>query len=269
MLNPQQELLDKAKSMYPLSKEVMEAYLTLPRHKFINRFSPDYSHWLKVKPEYMSLIYADTTLLLYDKGDYISTISQPSFVLLMLEILDLQPGMKVFELGAGSGWNAAMMGYLVGKTGLVKSYEIIPEMTKEALAHVAQFDLPQVQIIQGDALEEIWDEEEFDRGIFTAGAWDLPGVFFDALKVGGKFLFVLKTNEGDLLLAMEKHRDHFEVYKKIHCQFVSVTGSTVEYYHNNLSALQYVKSKITIWPQGTLYLGENVIAGRDMIFKWE
>jgi protein-L-isoaspartate(D-aspartate) O-methyltransferase len=268
-MNVQKELLNKAQSKYPLSEAVKSAYMALPRHKFLEKFSIDYDHWLKVKPEYMDLIYADTTLLLYEKGEYVSTISQPSFVLLMLELLDLKPGMKVFELGAGSGWNAALMGHIVGKSGYVISYEIIPEMTKEAQRNIAQFDLPQVEVIQGDALQEMWELEEYDRGIFTAGVRDMPGILFDVIKVGGKLLFVLKTSQGDLLLVLQKMHNHFKVLQIIRCQFVNVTGPAFDTYYNNFSQLFDIRTPLTIWPQGTLNLGENILIGKDMIFKWE
>lgn len=267
-MNLQKELLKEAQSKYTLSEAVKAAYMALPRHKFLDHFSIDYENWLKVTPEYMDLIYADTTLLLYEKGDYVSTISQPSFVLLMLELLDLKPGMRVFELGAGSGWNAALMGHIVGKTGHVSTYEIIPEMTKEAQRNIAQFDLPQVEVIQGDALQEVWEADEFDRGIFTAGVRDMPGILFDVIKTGGRLLFVLKTSSGDLLLVLHKMHDHFKVLRKIHCQFVNVTGPSYDLYYNNFSQLFDVKTTITIWPQGTLNLGENIIVGKDMIFHW-
>jgi len=58
--------------------------------------------------------------------------SQPSFVLRMLDMLQLQPGQTVFELGAGSGWNAALMGHLVGPEGRVFSLELIPEVARAA-----------------------------------------------------------------------------------------------------------------------------------------
>lgn len=269
-MNYQQELLYEARrkfSRVPLSEKVCDAFMKLPRHRFLNRFSVDYQNWLEVRTENLPLIYADTTLLLYRKDKYVSTISQPSFVLKMLDLLDLREGMKVFELGAGSGWNAALMGYLVGKSGKVLSYEIIPEMSQEAQKNLAQFDLPQVEIRQGDALQEIWEIDQFDRGIFTAGMWDLPGIFFDIFSVGGKFLFVLKTARGDLLLAMERKADCFEVYDKILCSFVSVTGSTSNHYHNNLEQLYHATGSIRIYPQGKINLSGQLISGRDMVFE--
>ncbi len=262
----QTELLQDARKMYPLSREICDAYMALPRHEFLDRFSPDYISWLESSPENMPYIYSDTTLLLYERQNFVSTISQPSFVLKMLDMLELKPGMRVFELGTGSGWNAAMMGHLVGLEGEVLSYEIIPEMAKQAQSHIEKFNLPQVKVIQGDALQELWEEEEFDRGMFTAGAWDMPGILFDLIKEGGKLLFVLKTSRGDLLMGMQKEKDHFRVYEKMPCRFVAVTGKTMNIYRKDLSELYRTVGEITIWPQGRMTSGYT-IAGRDMVFK--
>ena len=263
----QTELLREAQKKYSLSREICKAYEAIPRHEFITTFSTDHINWLPVTPANYGYIYNDTILLLYEKEGLRSTISQPTFVLKMLEILDLKPGMKVFELGTGSGWNAALMGHLVGKHGKVTTYEIIPEMVREAKTHLAKFDLPQIEVIEGDALEEIWELEDFDRGIFTAASWDMPGILFDVVKEGGKIIFILKTTLGDMLLALKKEKDHFRVYERLPCRFPAVTSSTLGGYYNNLSELYSTKGKITIWPQGTLDLGAKVVVGRDMIFN--
>lgn len=87
----QTELLQEAKQKYHLSPKICEAYQALPRHEFLDHFSPDYVSWLTVTPHNLPLIYADTTLLLFQRQGYVSTISQPSFVLRMLDMLDLAP----------------------------------------------------------------------------------------------------------------------------------------------------------------------------------
>lgn len=115
-----------------ISEKTREAYCKTPRHLFVKRFSVDGERWISLNYENMKshlpLIYSDHPLLLFDNGAQISTISQPSLVLRMLDLLDVMEGHKVFELGTGSGWNAALLGQLVGKEGLVMSFEIIDEM---------------------------------------------------------------------------------------------------------------------------------------------
>lgn len=263
----QTELLHEAQKKYQLSPKVCAAYSSYPRHEFLERFSPDYVSWLTVNIQNLPVIYADNTLLLYQRKGYVSTISQPSFLLRTLDMLDLAPGMRVFELGTGSGWNAALMGSMVEESGRVISFEIIPEMAQQAKRNLKKFELPQVEVIEGDALAEIWEMEEFDRGVFTAGAWDMPGILFDVMKVGGKLLFVLKTSRGDILMLLGRKKDHFTVLETLPCRLVAVTGASQNIYNSNLSELYQIKGEITIWPQGTVGLGPNVIVGRDMVFK--
>jgi len=226
----QERLLEniRRKAWVRISPRVEDAFLRSPRHHFVRRFSVDYDNWIEVDEEtifnYLPIIYADSTLLIWDRENNISTISQPSLVLHMLELLDVKEGMKVFELGTGSGWNAAMLGHLTGSSGEVVSYEIIPELAESAGKLIAKMDLPQVRVEAGDAGELIRKEEPFDRGVFTAGAYDLPLSFFDKVKEGGRLLFVLKTGGDDLLLCLEKRKDHFEEINRMRCRFVPVVG---------------------------------------------
>lgn len=249
----QERLLEtiRNKAWVKISKDVEHAFLMTPRHYFVRRFSVDYDHWIEVDGDtvknFLPLIYADATLLIWDDGHHVSTISQPSLVLHMLELLDLKNGMRVFELGTGSGWNAAMLGRLVGKTGEVVSYEIIPELARDAENILATIDLPQVKIKSGDAAELIKHEGPFDRGVFTAGAFDLPLSFFDKVKEGGKLLFVLKTGGDDLLLSLEKRTDHFEEVARMRCRFVSVMGDTAP---KGEAPVGEIPENVMIFPKG-------------------
>jgi protein-L-isoaspartate(D-aspartate) O-methyltransferase len=172
----------------------------------------------------MEEMYSDYPLEIYRSEKFISTISQPSFVMLMIDMLELKPGMKVLELGAGSGWNAALMSYMVGETGKVISVEIIPELAEESRQNLADLGFKNVQIISGDGARGFPSEAPYDRGIFTAGATDLPKAFHEQIKVGGRLLFVLKTFDIDLLLLLVKKEHHFEELSRMHCSFVPMMG---------------------------------------------
>lgn len=239
-----------------ISEKTREAYCKTPRHLFVKRFSVDGERWISLNYENMKshlpLIYSDHPLLLFDNGAQISTISQPSLVLRMLDLLDVMEGHKVFELGTGSGWNAALLGQLVGKEGLVMSFEIIDEMARTAQENLAHFDLPQVKILTSDGALGYEDEAPYDRGIFTAGANDIPRIFFDQIKEGGKLLFVLHTpSQGDLLLVLRKKSDHFEEEERVRCQFVPVTGSHTEEKNTELDKLVTV-GRMKIYPKDEL-----------------
>src|SRR5881227_2935114 len=102
----QHQLLDQAQQIYqrtPLSEATSKAYLATPRHLFIQQYRDRANkEWRKVTDanlnEHLAAVYADTPLILFgDDDDAIaSTISQPSFVLRMLDLMQFEPGQRVF-----------------------------------------------------------------------------------------------------------------------------------------------------------------------------
>jgi protein-L-isoaspartate(D-aspartate) O-methyltransferase len=205
----QEKLLEYARQKYPLSSEVIAAYRKCPRHKFIQR------------PYSMEEMYGDYPLDIYHDEDFVSTISQPSFVMLMIDMLDLKPQHKVLELGAGSGWNAALMSCMAKE---VVSIEIIPSLAEQTRENLKQMGFTNVKVITGDAASGFAPDAPYDRGIFTAGATDLPRAFYEQIKVGGKLLFVLKTEGVDLLLLLIKRENFFEEVSRLCCSFVPMKG---------------------------------------------
>jgi protein-L-isoaspartate O-methyltransferase len=109
----QQQLLDLTRSIYdeaPISEAVARAYLETPRHVFVKRYRQwGTKAWHEVNEanvaEHLATLYANAPLILFgdDDDDVPSTISQPSFVLHLLDLLQLQPGQTVFELGLAAG----------------------------------------------------------------------------------------------------------------------------------------------------------------------
>jgi protein-L-isoaspartate(D-aspartate) O-methyltransferase len=211
-MNLQEALLEKSLSKYQLSPEVQKAYRNHPRHLFVKR---SYT---------MEEMYGDYPLELYNDGNFISTISQPSFVMLMIDMLELKPGHKVLELGAGSGWNAALIGDIIGPTGKVVSVEIISELASETRENLKGLGIQNVEIITGDGMLGYSAEAPYDRAVFTAGAGDFPRAFHDQIKDEGLVLFVLKGTEVDYLFKLRKVGDHFEEISRMGCRFVPVKG---------------------------------------------
>ena len=229
------QLLEQAKAIYqetPLSEPTQKAYLKTPRHKFVRRYRQwGVKEWSEVNEdnleEHLATLYSDRALVLFgdDDNDVPSTISQPSFVLRMLDMLQLAAGQKVFELGAGSGWNAALMGNLVAPDGCVYSLELIPEVAQRAVASMQELGITNLNVIQGDGGEGYAPGAPYDRAIFTAGAYDLPHPFFEQIKEGGLFLVVIKSEGGgDTLFLLRKERDHFESMDSMPCGFVQMKG---------------------------------------------
>jgi protein-L-isoaspartate(D-aspartate) O-methyltransferase len=231
----QRQLLDQTQQTYhltPISDRTIQAFMATPRHLFVHRYRERASkEWCEVNPttlnQHLATLYADHPLTLFgDDDDNIpSTISQPSFVLRMLDLLQLQSGHTVLELGTGSGWNAALIGYLVGMTGQVYSVEIIPEVAQRAADTLEQLGIRNVRVITGDGGDGYMAGGPYDRITFTAGTYDLPRQFYEQIKTGGLLLAVIKNEGGgDNLFLLEKRDDHFESTHSMPCGFVQMSG---------------------------------------------
>ena len=231
----QRQLQEQTRSVYydtPISEATDSAYLATPRHRFVKRYRESGAkEWHEVRKEnleeHLATLYANKPLILYgeDEDNIASTISQPSFVLRMLDMLQLRPGQTVFELGAGSGWNAALMGHLVGPQGHVYSLEFIPEVAKTAGDTISALGIKNVSIIVGDGGEGYAAGAPYDRAIFTAGAYDLPHHFYEQMKDNGLLLIVIKTEGGgDNLFLLRKTQNHFESLESQPCGFVQMRG---------------------------------------------
>ena len=233
----QERLLEEAHHQFAadqrrLSAAVADAFLATPRHHFIPRYRDwNTNTWYDVTPQtleqHLHFLYSNNAIGLYgDDESTPSTISQPSLVLYMLELLQLAPGQRVFELGAGSGWNAAMMGRLVAPNGHIYSMEIIPEMAQQAAAAIATMGLGNVSIVHGDGGDCYKPGAPYDRAIFTAGAYDLPNCFHRQLRDKAQLLFVLKqATGGDTLFLLQKTESCFRSMESLSVGFVPMTGS--------------------------------------------
>jgi protein-L-isoaspartate(D-aspartate) O-methyltransferase len=246
----QKQLLEQTQNLYretPISEPTEQAYFATPRHCFVGRYREwGTKKWHVVNPgnlaEHIATLYANRPIILFgdDDENIPSTISQPSFVLRMLDLLQLKAGDKVFELGAGSGWNAALMGRLVGPEGHVVSLEIIPELAHSAGQTIESLGISNVHIVAGDGAEGYEASAPYDRAIFTAGAFDLPHYFYEQLREEGLLLMVIKTEGGgDNLFLLRKTGDHFESLESQPCGFVQLRG---RYQCENLEPTVFEKS---------------------------
>ncbi len=222
-----------------LSEKVIQAFFETPRHHFVSRLRNwGDDTWFefneKTAARFLPEIYHDQPLIIWgseedfdakNKTNPVATISQPSLVLKMLDLLDLQKGQRVFELGTASGWNAALISHLVGPTGKVVTAEIIPQLAEEATKRIQNLGLKNIQVIAGDGVHGE-ATAPFDRVIFTAGAYDFPIALFDQTKKDGLALFVLKSKSGtDTLYLLRRHEDFFESIYSMPCVFAPLTGA--------------------------------------------
>lgn len=148
--------------------QVLRALRSVPRHEF-------------VLPEYLDQAYADHPLPI----GYGQTISQPYIVAWMTELLELQEGDKVLEIGTGSGYQAAVLAALGDIE--VYSIEIVPELAESAGERLKALGYT-VQVRQGDGYFGWPEEAPFDAIIVTAAPDHLPAPLVAQLAPAGRLV---------------------------------------------------------------------------------
>src|SRR5215472_942045 len=140
------------------SEPIAAALRAVPRHLFL----PD------LRPE---LTYADDAIVTKrdESGRPVSSSSQPAIMVIMLDQLDLAPGQRVLEIGAGTGYNAALIRHIVGGSGQVTSVDIDEELTRSASAHLVSAGYPDVIVLTADGTDGCPAYAPYDRIIATVG----------------------------------------------------------------------------------------------------
>lgn len=151
----------------PISdKRVLEAMVTVPRHRFV--------------PEsYIGQAYGDHPIPI----GYGQTISQPYIVALMTELLDLDPGHRVLEVGTGSAYQAAILAHLVKD---VYTIEIVKPLFSKASARLKDLGYDNVEVIFGDGYFGWEERAPYDRIIVTCASTLIPPPLLQQLAPGGK-----------------------------------------------------------------------------------
>ena len=152
------------------SPAVLKAMKQVPRQEFVPK------HIRK-------LAYADRPLPIGEG----QTISQPYVVAWMSQLLELEKGMKVLEIGTGSGYQAAVLAAMGVKT---YSMEIRPNLAREVKIRLNKLGY-RVQVRQGDGYYGWKQHAPFDRIIITAAANHVPRPLLEQLKLGGKLILPL------------------------------------------------------------------------------
>jgi protein-L-isoaspartate(D-aspartate) O-methyltransferase len=122
------------------------------------------------------------------------TNSQPRTVEAMLRLLDVRPGQRVLDVGAGSGWSTALLGTLTGPDGRVLGVELEPTLARWGAGNLAQVGLPHAEI--RPALPGVlgWpDEAPYDRILVSAAAKALPQPLLDQLAPDGVLVMPVRS----------------------------------------------------------------------------
>jgi protein-L-isoaspartate(D-aspartate) O-methyltransferase len=187
-------------------ERVLEAMRQVPRHEFV--------------PEGLRRqAYVDSPLPIGLQ----QTISQPYIVAFMTEQLDLQPTHKLYELGTGSGYQAAVASRLVAE---VYTMEILPALAARADSTLSRLGYDNVDVRAGDGWTGWPEAAPFDRIIITAAAAELPVLLLQHLRPGGKMILPLGPQATmQHLVLVEKFPDgRLQTRDLMQVRFVPVTG---------------------------------------------
>ena len=167
-MNQKTELINFWKETLGLKESELNAFKDVNREDFIP---------VNLK----SRAYEDNPLPLL-RG---KTISQPTTVMIMTHALELKPGEKVFEVGTGSGYQAAIISKIVGKKGKVITNEIIPELVSFAKQNLNKANIKNVEVYENDGAKGMSNEAPFDKIIITAACKEFPKPLLKQLKPEG------------------------------------------------------------------------------------
>ncbi len=181
------------------SPKVIEAMLEIDRADF-------------VMPEDKNFAYQDSPLPLIDG----QTISQPYIVALMTEALEIDKDCRVLEIGTGSGYQTAILGYLAKEVVSIERLEPLHNLAKKNLA---KYTFDNVKLLQGDGKSVEFDKK-FDRIIVTAAAINFPEKLFNNLKEEGIMVIPIEQGFYQVLYKIRKQKGRPEFKQLCHVRFV-------------------------------------------------
>ena len=151
------------------------------------------------------------------------TISQPSVVSRMTEWLNVMEGQKILEVGTGSGWQSAILSFLVAH-GKVFSIDRHPELVKFAKENLNKLGIHNVDLILGDGGLGIPKESPFDRIIITAACKKVPPPLFEQLSLDGLLLAPVGEYLQSLILFKKTSKGIIEIKNHLGYVFVPLLG---------------------------------------------
>lgn len=194
-------------------RRVEEAFRAVPRHLFLPGVP-------------VARAYADEAVPVQSvDGVTTSSASQPSMMAIMLEQLDLRPGHRVLEIGAGTGYNAALMARLVGPAGRVVAVDIDAGLVDGAARHLAEAGVAGVTLHCGDGALGHPAAAPYDRIVLTVGSGDVRPEWVAQLAPGGRLLLPLAVRGTQLSVALDLGADGLLRSHSVHrCGFVRLRG---------------------------------------------
>ena len=177
-MNNKKDLIERLKLSRRLkNSKIIEAFNKIDRADFVIN-------------EYKDQAYVDSALPIYAG----QTISQPSTVAFMLELLNPEPGNKILDVGSGSGWTTVLLAYIAGEKGSVVGLELIEELVEFGRDNLSQYGFSNAEIRKAEERELGILGKEFDRILVSAAAKTIPNSLIKQIKPGGRMVIPVKNS---------------------------------------------------------------------------
>lgn len=203
---PRERMIERLREHYKIGDErVLDAMRRVPRHLFV----PD---------ALKSQAYKDNALPIAAN----QTISQPFIVARMTELLELNNQSKILEIGAGSGYQSAILSQLAGR---IYAIERVPQLAEEARRRLEKLNVNNVSLARADGTNGLDKHAPYDAILVAAGSPSLPEPLLKQLKTGGKLVIPIGDNQkAQKLIRVTRTASGFETEDFGDCSFVPLIG---------------------------------------------
>jgi len=197
-------------------ERIAAALRDVPRHLFLPHLPPEDA-------------YLDDAIVTKRDADGqpISSSSQPAIMAIMLDQLTLAPGQRVLEIGAGTGYNAALMQHIIGPSGTVVSVDIEADLADQAREHLASAGYQDVTVVAADGADGYPPGAPYDRVIATVGVSDLAPAWLEQAGPGARIVVPLDVRGSQLAVAFGRSGSgqHWVSRSVAPCGFMRMRGS--------------------------------------------
>ncbi|HEY0449762.1 methyltransferase, FxLD system [Actinophytocola sp.] len=193
---------------------VADALRTVPRHIFLPDLPP-------------AAAYRDEAIVTKrdEDGQPTSSSSQPTIMAIMLDQLGAARGQRVLEIGAGTGFNAALLKHIVGPKGKVVSLDLDAEIVERAEENLAAAGCEGIKVLNADGALGHPGKAPYDRIIATVGVWDLAPAWHEQLGPQGRLVVPLDLRGVQRSVCFERVGDHWTSVSARPCGFMRMRGA--------------------------------------------
>lgn len=186
-------------------ERLLAAMSTVPRHEFVSQ-----QNWNEA--------YADHPIPIAEK----QTTSQPYMIAAMIQAAEIKPEDRVLEIGAGSGYQTALLAELASHVFAVERYASLAEMAQKTLERLGYRN---AKIVTGDGSLGLPEAAPFDAIIVSAAAPRVPQALVDQLAVGGRLIVPVGESEQQVVQLLQKNADGSTSVRTLEgCRFVPLIG---------------------------------------------